>query len=130
MNLTMGLRKAAQFRGDAEALVCGEVRLTHRALAERVARLGAALQQFGMGSGDRVAMLAANGIAYIEFYFGVLWGGGVMVPINSRFALAEMIEQAADCTPTVLICDREFREMAEAVKRGSTTCRPPSTPVV
>jgi len=123
LNLTMGLRKAAQFRGDAEALVCGEVRLTHRALAERVARLGAALQQFGMGSGDRVAMLAANGIAYIEFYFGVLWGGGVMVPINSRFALAEMIEQAADCTPTVLICDREFREMAEAVKRATPSIR-------
>ena len=123
MNLTMGLRKAIQFRGDAEALICGDVRLSHRAFADRVARLGAALRELGMRDGDRVAMLAANGIAYIEFYFGVLWGGGVMVPINSRFALAEMLEQAADCTPTVLICDRDHREMAEAVMQTTSSIR-------
>ncbi|KIZ46473.1 MULTISPECIES: long-chain-fatty-acid--CoA ligase [Rhodopseudomonas] len=111
MNLTMGLRKAVAHGGDAEALVCGDVRLDYRSFVDRVARLGAALSDLGMGEGDRVAMLAANGQHYIEFYFGVLWGGGVIVPINSRFALPEMIEQIRDAGPVVLIVDGNFAEI-------------------
>jgi long-chain acyl-CoA synthetase len=110
MNLTMGLRKAARFDGDAEALACGEVRLDRRTLVDRVARLASVLRDLGMGDGDRVAMLAANGQHYIEFYFAVLWGGGVIVPINSRFALPEMIEQIRDASPVVLIVDQTFAE--------------------
>lgn len=110
MNLTMGLRKAARFGGDAEALVCGEARLDRRTLVDRVARLASVLRDLGMGDGDRVAMLAANGQHYIEFYFAVLWGGGVIVPINSRFALPEMIEQIRDASPVVLIVDQTFAE--------------------
>lgn len=111
MNLTMGLRKAIAFGGDAEALVCGDLRLDYRSFVDRVARLGAALRELGMGDGDRVAMLAANGQHYIEYYFGVMWGGGVIVPINSRFALPEMIEQIRDAGPKVLIVDGNFAEI-------------------
>ncbi len=111
MNLTMGLRKAIVFAGDAEALVCGDVRLDNRTFVDRVARLAAALRELGMNDGDRVAMLAANGQHYIEYYFGVLWGGGVIVPINSRFALPEMIEQICDASPKVLIVDETFAEI-------------------
>jgi len=85
MNLTTGLRKAIAFDTDAnaEALVCGDARLDNRTFVDRVARLASALVEFGMGDGDRVAMLAANGQHYIEYYFGVLWGGGV---IDLRYA--------------------------------------------
>jgi len=76
-----------------------------------VARLASVLVEFGMADGDRVAMLAANGQHYIEYYFGVLWGGGVIVPINSRFALPEMIEQIRDASPTVLIVDENFADI-------------------
>src|ERR1700722_15012301 len=118
MNLTMGLRKAIVFDANAEALVWGDVRLDNRTFVDRVARLASVLVGFGMGDGDRVAMLAANGQHYIEYYFGVLWGGGVIVPINSRFALAEMIEQIRDAGPSVLIVDENFvdigAQLAEA----------------
>ena len=123
MNLTMGLRKAAAFGGDAEALVCGDVRLDRRAFVDRVARLAAALRDFGMKDGDRVAMLAANGQHYIEFYFAVLWGGGVVVPINSRFSLAEMIEQISDAGPVVLICDETFAETSEQLADSASSIK-------
>ncbi len=110
MNLTTGLRKATRFGSDADALVCGDVRLDRRTFVDRVARLASALRELGMGDGDRVAMLAANGQHYIEFYFAVLWGGGVIVPINSRFALAEMIEQVRDASPVALIVDDNFAD--------------------
>lgn len=123
MNLTMGLRKAAAFDADAPALVCGDIRLTRRGLLDRVARLASALRELGMRDGDRVAMLAANGHAYVEFYFAVLWGGGVVVPVNSRFSLAEMVEQVADAGPVVLIADQAFAQAATQVQGEAPSIR-------
>jgi acyl-CoA synthetase (AMP-forming)/AMP-acid ligase II len=123
MNLTMGLRKAVKFGGEAEALICGDVRLDQRSFVDRVARLASVLRELGMGDGDRVAMLAANGQSYIEYYFAVLWGGGVIVPINSRFALPEMIEQARDAAPVVLIVDATFRDSGVQLKEAAPSIK-------
>lgn len=117
MTLTMGLRRSLARDADAEALISEDVRLTRRELVDRIARLAAALRGFGMQDGDRVAMLAPNGQRYVEFYFGVLWGGGIVVPVNSRFALPEMIEQVRDAEPVVLIVDSSFAEMGEELAR-------------
>lgn len=117
MVLTMGLRRSLALDADAEALVSDDARLTRRELVDRIARLAAVLRNLGMQDGDRVAMLAPNGQRYIEFYFGVLWGGGIVVPVNSRFALAEMIEQVRDSEPVVLIVDASFAGMGEELAR-------------
>ena len=118
MTLTMGLRRSLALDADAEALVSDEARLTRREMVDRVARLAAALLNLGMQDGDRVAMLAPNGQRYIEFYFGVLWGGGIVVPVNSRFALAEMIEQVRDAEPLVLVVDGAFVDMGEELAKS------------
>jgi long-chain acyl-CoA synthetase len=118
MVLTMGLRRSLALDADAEALVSDEARLTRREMVDRIARLASALRNLGMQDNDRVAMLAPNGQQYIEFYFGVLWGGGIVVPVNSRFALAEMIEQVRDAEPFALIVDRTFVEMGEALAQS------------
>jgi long-chain acyl-CoA synthetase len=117
MVLTMGLRRSLALDADAEALVSDDARLTRRELVDRIARLAAVLRNLGMQDGDRVAMLAPNGQRYIEFYFGVLWGGGIVVPVNSRFALAEMIEQVRDSEPVVLIVDASLADMGEELAR-------------
>ena len=112
MNLTAGLRKSASFRGGQTALVSGDGRLTHSDLLERVSRLAASFRKLGVGPAERVAILAMNGNPYIECYFASLWAGGVAVPVNSRFSLAEMIEQVRDAEPSLLVCDAAFREHA------------------
>lgn len=111
MTLTMGLRRSLAMDAGAEALVSDEARLTHHEMVDRVACLAAVLRDLGMQEGDRVAMLAPNSHRYIEFYFGVLWGGGIVVPVNSRFALAEMIEQVRNAEPVALIVDDTFVDM-------------------
>jgi long-chain acyl-CoA synthetase len=115
MVLTMGLRRSLALDADAEGLVSDEARLTRRTMVDRIARLASVLRNLGMQDDDRVAMLAPNGQQYIEFYFGVLWGGGIIVPVNSRFALAEMTEQVRDAEPFALIVDKTFVEMGEAL---------------
>ncbi len=118
MTLTLGLRRSLALDANAEALVSEEARLTRREMVDRVARLAAALLNLGMQDGDRAAMLAPNGQRYVEFYFGVLWGGGIVVPVNSRFALAEMIEQVRDAEPVVLIVEGAFLDIGEELARS------------
>ncbi len=57
----------------------------------------------GLQRGDRVAILAANGQLQIEATYAALWAGDVALPINSRFAMPEMIEQLLDAQPAILI---------------------------
>lgn len=123
MTLTMALRRSLAMDDDAEALVSDEGRLTRREMVDRVARLAAALHDLGMQDGDRVAMLAPNGQRYVEFYFGVLWGGGIVVPVNSRFALVEMIEQVRDAEPVALIVDDTFVDLGIQLANGVQSIR-------
>jgi long-chain acyl-CoA synthetase len=82
--LTQMLEEAVARNGAGEALVCGETRLTWRALESRVARAAGALAQRGIGAGDRVGLLLGN---RIEFPLAVLAAarlGAIPVPIGIR----------------------------------------------
>ena len=37
-------------------------------------------------------MLAQNSDRYLEYYFAVLWAGGVLVPLNTRLAPQELVD--------------------------------------
>ena len=55
-----------------QAVICGERRLTHAELALRAP--GSSLQRGmrkGCGAGERIAILAMNGIEYLEVYAAV-----------------------------------------------------------
>jgi long-chain acyl-CoA synthetase len=52
-----------------------------------------------------------------------LWGGGVIVPINSRFALPEMIEQIRDASPTVLIVDENFADIGAQLAEAAPSVK-------
>lgn len=116
MNLTLGLHRARRIKGEAEAVVCGDRRLSWSGFVDRIARLAAALRDAGIRPDDRVAILAPNGIPYLEYVFATLWCGGIAVPINSRFALPEMLEQMRDSEPRALLIDESFAQDAEALR--------------
>lgn len=60
MNLGRYVRRTAEHHPDAEAVVCGHVRLTYAELDDHSDRLAAALTGLGLSRGERVATLAAN----------------------------------------------------------------------
>jgi long-chain acyl-CoA synthetase len=78
------LADAAARNPDGEALVCGDARLSYRALEHAVERCAGALAARGIGRGDRVAMLLANGIAFPVTLFGALRLGAIAVPLSIR----------------------------------------------
>jgi long-chain acyl-CoA synthetase len=102
------LRRGELVGGGRDAVVCGDVRLTHAELASRTRRLGDALvRELGLAPGDRVAVLGANCHRYLELYLGLPAAGFVIVPINARNALPEIRYSLEDAGVRVLFADRE-----------------------
>ena len=83
------------------------------ATRQRVARLGAALTRLGMAEADRVAILSLNSDRYYEAVFAIPWAGCCIVPLNTRWALAENDYAVTDSGARVLFFDETFTEQAE-----------------
>jgi 1-acyl-sn-glycerol-3-phosphate acyltransferase len=59
----------------------GETSLTYRDLAEQAQAIAGGLRQAGVQPGDRVAIMLPTGAAFFAAFYGVLYAGGVPVPI-------------------------------------------------
>jgi len=112
MYLTQGLHRSATIRPNGLATVFGDRRRTWSEVLDRVARFAAGLVALGLRRGDRVAVIALNSDLYIEAYYAVWWAGGVIVPGNTRWALAEHVHAISDCGVGILLVDGNFAAMA------------------
>lgn len=84
-------------------------------MQDRVARLAAALRAQGIEVRDRVAILALNSDRYLEVYFATWWAGAVVVPMNTRWSLAESTYALEDAEPRVMFIDDAFAPMLPAL---------------
>ena len=109
------LRRALQLAPSRTAVIDGDKSFTFKQLFQRCARLGSSLAQFGLEPGDRVAILAANGHAFVEAYLGVPAAGLVIVPINTRHAQPEIEYALRDSGSRVLLTDRDPAPFASLV---------------
>jgi long-chain acyl-CoA synthetase len=91
--------------------------------ADRARRQGAALQALGVGEGDRVGVLSFNSARFMEAFYGPLYADAVMVPLNYRWAVPEMIQCMEDCTPAVLMVDENHIDEARAIKAQCGFCK-------
>ncbi|HEV2283555.1 MAG TPA: long-chain-fatty-acid--CoA ligase [bacterium] len=109
-------RRAADVYGDRTALVDGGERYTYAEFAGRCLRLAAALREFGLGPGDRAAVLAPNTHRALECYTAVPLAGGVLVPLNTRLDAADYryIVDHAGCR--VLLADPSFADLAGSLR--------------
>ena len=104
---------ARRFPG-APALVAGDRTATFAALDDRVARLARAVQRV-TSPGDRVAVVADNGMPWVECYYGVPRAGCVLTPLNQRLAPAEQAALLAASGARVLLGDDRYLEPLTAL---------------
>jgi acyl-CoA synthetase (AMP-forming)/AMP-acid ligase II len=123
MNLTQLIERAAQTYPDAVSTICGERQRSWSQSCDRVSRLGSALKNLGVEIGDRVSMLGMNSDRYFEAYFGVSWCGGVFVPMNIRWSVAENLYSIEDSTPRVLLVDDFFLAQAQQILAKTETIK-------
>jgi len=72
-------------RGEAEAVVESDRRVTYRELGELVNTSLCAMMAAGVEPGDRIAIWAPNGLGWIVAALGAQSAGAAIVPINTRF---------------------------------------------
>ncbi|HTW34698.1 MAG TPA: long-chain fatty acid--CoA ligase [Rhizomicrobium sp.] len=108
MRITQGLSRAADVRPHHLAVVDGERKKSWTEFRDRVARLAGALQGLGVQRGDRIAVLANNSDRYLECYYAIFWIAAVLVPLNTRLAVAELEYQLADAGVTLFLFGAEF----------------------
>ncbi len=116
MELSQGLRRARLIRRDSQALVFGARSWTWDQMVDRIARQAAVMKALGMRPDDRVAILAHNSDRYVEAYYGPVWAGGIMVPLNTRLALPELAYIVDDCTPRILMVDDDFADQVDPLR--------------
>ncbi|MBW3664332.1 MAG: long-chain-fatty-acid--CoA ligase [Actinobacteria bacterium] len=123
MRISQTLARNAQVAPRDTATIFGDRRRTWPEHRDRVARLASALRRMGMGDGDRVAMLALNSDRYLEWYFAVSWGGGVVVPINIRLAPPEIVHWLTDSGASILFVDDTFLPVVPKLQEAVSTLR-------
>lgn len=95
-------------------------RFSYRQLNARANRLAAHLRDAGgIARGDRVALLAGNGVEVLDAFFACAKLGAIFVPLNWRAHARESREAIELTTPRALIYGPDFRDTA-AVLLGAT----------
>lgn len=108
------LRRSAARHGSRTAIICGAAQWSYAELDCVVDRLAAGLKRDGIGSGDRVAILARNSHAFIALRFAIARADAVMVPINFMLN-AEDVRYILDHSGArLLFADRSTIEVALA----------------
>lgn len=104
----------AKARPDRVALETAEGRLTYAELALRVRKAIGALAALGIGEGDRVCWLGANGQGWFEAFFATVGLRACFSPLNLRLSPAEIAYMLDDSGASVLLVAPTEIALAEA----------------
>ena len=67
----------------------------------------------GVGKGDKIAILAANSIEYLETFMGGLRAGACVVPLSTMAAADALEKMLDDCDAKVLFLSDQYRSLVE-----------------
>jgi malonyl-CoA/methylmalonyl-CoA synthetase len=102
-------------RAQRPAIRHGDRVYAYAELERHAERAAALLQHAGMGSGDRVVVCTAAKLAFLFAHLGVLFGGGVSLPLNPRFTREELRYFLADSDASVVVAGPEQKEIVEGL---------------
>lgn len=92
--------------GDSEFLVFPHERITFQRHERLVASVADGLKtRYGIGAGDRVAILAANCPEWVVTFFAVSSLGAIPVAMNGWWVADEIMFALNDCEPRLLVAD-------------------------
>jgi len=81
-------------------------------LDQRIDAMAAHLLSLGIGRGDRVAVLAHNGVEFFDIQFACARTGAICVLLNWRLTVSELDYIINDSAPKLLVHDVEFSASA------------------
>ncbi|PKN17776.1 MAG: hypothetical protein CVU71_15220 [Deltaproteobacteria bacterium HGW-Deltaproteobacteria-6] len=116
MNIGEWISKRAMIAPDKPFLTEPNKAYNNRQFNERVNKTAHALGRMGLAKGMRVALLMSNSSEFLEIFFACAKTGLIMVPLNFRLAVPELLYIIRDSAPEVLIYSSEFKEKVSEIK--------------
>ena len=98
---------------DKRAVVCEGKARTWREFDRRINKIARTLAGMGIGKGDKIAILAANSIEYLETFMGGLRAGACVVPLSTMAAADALEKMLDDCDAKVLFLSDQYRGLVE-----------------
>jgi fatty-acyl-CoA synthase len=112
MDLSDLIARNAAFTPDKPATIFDGETLSYRGFHERIEQTARALKaEFGVGRGDRVAILSLNRPDYLVLLYACARLGAMLVPLNWRLAAAEQMFILSDAAAKVLVLEQPFGEI-------------------
>jgi fatty-acyl-CoA synthase len=96
--------------------------LTYRQLDDRSIQLVRVLHAAGLGTGDHVAILMENQLAYFEVLWAALRSGLYLTPINRYLKPAEAAYILNDCGAKALVTSAALADTAAAAAADAPDC--------
>lgn len=90
---------------------------TYGDLDRRIDAMAAYLASIGVGRGDRVAVLAQNGVEYFDVQFACGRTGAICVLLNWRLTVSELEYILNDSSPKLLVHDVTFADAASELQQ-------------
>ena len=91
------------------------VHITCGTLLDAVRRARLFLHYYGLGKGDRCALLAQNSIEWVAVDLAIIAEGLIAVPLYARQSPEELAAMMRDCSPALLCCGNE--ELRQSIAR-------------
>ncbi|WP_457552665.1 class I adenylate-forming enzyme family protein [Desulfobacula sp.] len=79
-------------------------------------RIACALAKQGIHKGDKIVQLMTNSLEWLPIYFGILYTGAWVVPLNFRFESDKILLCTSTAEAKAFIFGEEFIERIEAIK--------------
>jgi acyl-CoA synthetase (AMP-forming)/AMP-acid ligase II len=111
------LATAAAERPDADALVFPDRRLTYAELFQNARRWAKGFIALGVRPKDHVGLLLTTQPEFVEALFGAALAGAAVVPINARYAPAELAYLIENADIVTLVTTDQVAEAVDFVAR-------------
>ena len=123
LTIAGALDVAAQRWGERIVIVEGDQRYAYAEQRQRALRAAGAFTRLGVRKGDRVAVCLPNGMDWAVAFFGAVYAGAVVVPLNTALSASELEYLVGHSgTSVMVVCagyrNRDYRTVARQVRDG------------
>lgn len=123
LNLATLLRQSAQRYPNKTALIINDTEISYAALHGMACRFAGALKGLKIHPGQHVALLLPNVPHFTIAYFGILYAGAAVVPLNVLLTADEIAYHLSDSDAVALVAWEGFAEQALAGARRADGCK-------
>jgi long-chain acyl-CoA synthetase len=90
------------------ALIVGDERVSYAELRTRIHHVARGLHRLGLRSGDRIAIYVPNSVEFVTTTYAALALGAVVIPVNTRNTLDELVYFVAEAQASFVIVQDEL----------------------